>query len=748
MGQKMLFNHNNYKGISPVPKESELLLDILYSQPDDFIIQVKKRLEGFSRYKKPGTKRTLTHVQYVYRTLTNVEAFTSLFSTFSRAEKDILAFLHDRGGKVCWDEIERTRFTKKRVQDLQSFGLIFLFPDYENPEYVVLPIEYRYLLFSSNDDKDSMLFVLRNLGTDRVKQIISYINKKFGSNFDQSLSKAPNVAFLYNFLTTRGEVIKGTLTSKQKDIISFVLKYGNDVELQDILSISPMPGEKGWRVSIDTIFKYHRHYYQSRQKETKYTELQKLFYMGALMFTNPYNSNKVLIPKEIFPVLAREYLVKIETLKQKILTEIASDVPKDKQGKSMDSLLSMLTRNIVTYIVYSYIKPTQKGLLPKTAIKKYAKVLKADNVEHIDCLSIFILSKGYITSSGKKYFVLTQKGEKFLTEDLSALDFWREIEDFFLITTDWNELYKAQNRVIDYYTHSLNCDYKVLLYKCLKDLPHQWLKASKFMEILYVDYGFTKIRAIYDKIEHNQEEYYPRQLKSENNDLDGMFTSILQTMYFLGLLDLMESEKGISHIRLSGTAIALAANQQIKSKQKSARTQKKLILQPNGEIVCMPGTPQETLTELGKFAEIKKIDQAISFELSSQSLIKGATEFKLDFTEIMKFLTDHTGKELPQNIAYLFKQLEAKEELLTIGKCGGYIIVKDHILLQEIKNIKPIKKHIADSSELPVLFLKPGSSIKEVLRELRKKGHLPKEAKNLNVETPRFRHRYEDDSYY
>lgn len=136
------------------------------------------------------------------------------------------------------------------------------------------------------------------------------------------------------------------------------------------------------------------------------------------------------------------------------------------------------------------------------------------------------------------------------------------------------------------------------------------------------------------------------------------------------------------------------------------------------------------------------------FELSSQSLIKGATEFKLDFTEIMKFLTDHTGKELPQNIAYLFKQLMAKEELLTVGRCGGYIIVKDNILLEEIKNIRSIKKHISDSSESPVLFLKPGSSIKEVLRELRKKGHLPKEAKNLNVETPRFRHRYDNDSYF
>jgi hypothetical protein len=392
-----------------------------------------------------------------------------------------------------------------------------------------------------------------------------------------------------------------------------VLKHGNDVELQDLLRVFPIPGDYDGMALINNIFKNYFHSFPPHREKIKYSDLQELFHMGVLMFTNPYNSNKVLIPKEIFPVLAREYLVKIETSKQKILAEIASDVPKGRKGKSMDPLLRMLIRNIITYIVYSYIKPTQKGLLPKTAIKKCAKVLKVDNVEHIDCLSIFILLKEYVTSKGEKCFVLTQKGEKFLTEDLSAMEFWRETENFFLITTDWNELYKAQNRVIDYYTSSLNCDFKALLYKCLKDLPHQWLRASKFMEILYVDYGFTKIRAAYDKLEHSQEEYYPRQLKSEYNDLDGMFTFILQTMYFLGLLDLMESEKEITHIRLSKTAIAIANKQPIKSKQKSAYTQKKLILPPNGEIVCMPGTPHETLTELGKFAEIKKIDQATFF---------------------------------------------------------------------------------------------------------------------------------------
>ncbi len=77
-------------------------------------------------------------------------------------------------------------------------------------------------------------------------------------------------------------------------------------------------------------------------------------------------------------------------------------------------------------------------------------------------------------------------------------------------------------------------------------------------------------------------------------------------------------------------------------------------------------------------------------------------------------------------------------------------MVKDRILLEEIKNIKSIKKHIADSSELPVLILKSDAGIKEVLRELRKKGHLPNEAKGMEPE-PVFRHkfnRYEEHDYF
>ncbi len=92
-------------------------------------------------------------------------------------------------------------------------------------------------------------------------------------------------------------------------------------------------------------------------------------------------------------------------------------------------------------------------------------------------------------------------------------------------------------------------------------------------------------------------------------------------MYFLGLLDIVQSENGITHIKLSRTAIALVTNQAMDAEQKSVHAQKKIILQPNGEIVCMPGTQQEILSELGRFTEIKKIDHTIIFELSSQSLI-------------------------------------------------------------------------------------------------------------------------------
>ncbi|MFV1976308.1 MAG: helicase-associated domain-containing protein, partial [Candidatus Scalindua sp.] len=687
---------------------------------------------------------------YVYRTLTNVEVFKSIISSLTKAEKHFLTFLCGRKGEVDWKEVKSAGFTKKILQELHLFGLVFVFPDLKNPKQVILPVEYRYLFFSNNREKESVLYAFRTLGTEKVKQITDYLNERFKGNFDPSLSKASNVGFLYNFLMTKGEEIKKTLTTKQKEIIEFVLQRGNEVELEILLDQFTTFNIHAWETSIKTIFKNSFHRFQARQHGKKYTELQELFHMGVLIFTNPEYSNNVFIPKEIFPVMAREYLVKTEAKKQKVMAEMLSGIPGHMKCKSIDSLLYMLTKNIINFLVLSYIRPTQKGLIPKTAIKKCARILRVDHVEQIDCLSIFLLLKDYVTSKGKKCFVPTQKGEKFLSGNLSVMDFWKEIEDFFLITTDWNELYKSPNRVLDYYAIPINCDFKGLLYRCMKGISHQWLKAEKFREMLYAGYDFTKISNIYDNLEHIQDEHYPTLLKSEFNDLDGMYASILQTMYYLGLLDIVESEKGITHIRLSRTAIALATNQTMDAGQKSVHTQKKIILQPNGEIVCMPGTQQDILSELGRFAEIKKIDHTIIFELSSQSVIKGVTEFKLDWAEIMKFLTNHTGKKLPQNIAYLFKQLKEKEDLLTVGRCGGYIMVKDRILLEEIKNIKSIKKHIADSSELPVLILKSDAGIKEVLRELRKKGHLPKEAKDMEPE-PVFRHkfdRYEEHDYF
>ncbi|GAX62637.1 VanRG2 [Candidatus Scalindua japonica] len=743
MCQKMLFNHNSDKGY-----DSGLLMDILSVQSDDYIIRIKNNIKRFSQYKNPGTKNTLTNVQYVYRTLTNVEVFKSISADLTKAEKHFLSFLCGKTKKeVSWEEIKSAGFTEKLVKGLCLFGLVFIIWDLEKPKKVILPYEYRYLLFSNNRDKESVLYVLRTMGVEKVKQITDYLNENFNGKFDVSLSKASNMAFLYNFLISRGEEIKSTLTAKQKEIILFVLQRGNEVELEVLLDQFTNYNVHAWDTSINTIFNNHFYHFQARQQGDKYTELQKLFHMGALVFKNHQYSNNVLIPKEIFPLLAREYLAKAEAAKQKIMAEMISDIPNSMNGKSTDSLLQMLTRNIVIFLVFSHVKPTQKSLIPKAAIKKCARILGINHIEQIDCISIFLLLKEYITNRGRKCFVLTQKGKNLLFGKLSVMDFRKEIENFFLISTDWNELYKSPNRVLDYYAIPLNCDFKGLLYRCMKDMPHQWLKTDKFRELLYADYNFTKIDNIHDSLDHIQEEHYLIQSKSDYNDLDGMYVSIIKTMYFLGFVDIVQGEKSITHFKLSKTAIALATDQVMDVKQTKVHTEKKIILQPNGEILCMPGTQLDILSELGKFTEFKKIDHTIIFELSSKSLIKGVTNFELDLAKIKTFLTDHTGKELPQNIAYLFKQLKEKEDLLTVGTCGGYIMVKDRILLEDIKNIKSVQKHIADSNELPVLVLKSDAGIKEVLRELRKKGHLPK-VKEMEPESVQRFDSYEEDDYF
>lgn len=93
MSQQLRFNHNSDKGFGPAPNQSGLLLDILCSQSDDYIARIKNNIEKFSKYMKSDRKYALTHVQYVYRTLTNVEVFKSISSNLTKAENHFLTFL-------------------------------------------------------------------------------------------------------------------------------------------------------------------------------------------------------------------------------------------------------------------------------------------------------------------------------------------------------------------------------------------------------------------------------------------------------------------------------------------------------------------------------------------------------------------------------------------------------------------------------------------------------------------------------
>lgn len=734
--------------VNDFDENSELLYNILNRISEDTLTEISENLSVYSKYKPPMSRQSLTITQYVYRTLAAFDTFSSIYLHLPKEKKDLISNIIERGGKVDWSAFRDT-INIRFLRELQSYGLVFILPDGINPEYVVLPIEFRFhlVLPHHEQDQEGLFLAFKYLGGENIKKIAFYINEIFKCNHNADLSKASHAAFIYDFFTTRGPDIKKKLTQKHKEIILYIVENGNKVDLDDIMQKYPMQDGKGHTIYPGEIYQSYKPFVSKHKEKIKHAEVRELFLMGVLMIRNPDWDTKVFIPSEIFPTVASEYLENLVKKKQDLLSETVSTSPPGKTSISDHSIYS-LAKKILMFLVYSYVKSTKKGGISKSSIKKCAKALNTDNAEHIDCLSMFILLNGYATNSRDSYFILADKGNNLLMDKMPHGNFWKGIGDFFLTTIDWNEMYLAPNRLTNTSSDSLNRNIKMLIYKCLVELPHQWLKTVKLKELLYSDYEFTKIRTYYDKEINITDGRYSGYQKPEYQSLDGTFFSVLRTMHYLGLLDVVDAEKGCSHVRLSKTIKALMTQQQIETKQATIKLHGKIIIQPNNEIICMPGIRPEIMSMLGKFTEIKKIDHTITFELSQQSLTKGHVEFELEFSQIKEFLVNYSEKAIPQNINYMFKQMKSKEDLLTVGRSGGYIIANDNILMEEIKNLKALEKYIDDSCVLPVLLLKPDANIKEALRVLRKKGYLPKEAKNMTVQTPSHKHTLHDDDYY
>lgn len=171
------------------------------------------------------------------------------------------------------------------------------------------------------------------------------------------------------------------------------------------------------------------------------------------------------------------------------------------------------------------------------------------------------------------------------------------------------------------------------------------------------------------------------------------------------LIDLIE-KKGRTDFGISGENI-----------------QKPLKILPNNEILVETGADFRDLKTLSDFTDLISADRLCTF-LITKSSISAYMNRSEKVENILPFLRKKSSVPVPDTMERLIKDMEKKENDISITKCQAILQVSDSTVIDGIMSINTVSGMIEKRITPEILILKEDASLYRFVTEIRKKGYI------------------------
>jgi hypothetical protein len=118
-----------------------------------------------------------------------------------------------------------------------------------------------------------------------------------------------------------------------------------------------------------------------------------------------------------------------------------------------------------------------------------------------------------------------------------------------------------------------------------------------------------------------------------------------------------------------------------------SQSDRPIIVQPNFELLLPIRCERKLFGEVGKFAEVTKIDQMVTFQLTSESIV-GAGEKGVTPRAILLFLQNHAKAEIPSAVSTLLASLEKRMGEAMVHGIGCAVKCANHTVKAKIIGLK------------------------------------------------------------
>jgi hypothetical protein len=501
---------------------------------------------------------------------------------------------------------------------------------------------------------------------------------------------------------------------------------------------------------------------QRRYDHSRGDAIQWLLNTSGLVFTavpggNKYN-NLLMIPRDVVYIITNHYQPDDRTFLQ---LDSISVVTKEQAPSIVTENSNTILRDLVAFcnFVDRYpVKVLATGGIGKNDLKKVLPLLsRFKSLKYAEFLSLFAIQKKFLVSTGDSYRV----ANTFLSWLEDAQQAYADLIAWWLKTTEWNEEFIEGNTIhVEPPPAGLTSivAFRRTVLEALNEMPRdRWIFFHGFLE--------EALPMVEQEIPGRSEPLaYDKHTRSNEVVIESV---VAECLYWLGIMAIgLQSEKDAENIGIrQGDGKTMKARGGSRGRPRKqhevefafrftdlgryvfhvhpehwtevfrsadentvmplAYDVNQFIVQPTHEIIVPPDLNLRTFYHLNEIAAVKSIDVMSIMTITRESIREGLDR-GLRGEEILDFLRRNSRTPLPESLIQLVKECSEKHGEVNMGYAGGYIVIDDRALLEQVRVNKRIGPNIKDVIDNRIVLLNSDVDVKRLARELQKIGFMPR----------------------
>lgn len=501
---------------------------------------------------------------------------------------------------------------------------------------------------------------------------------------------------------------------------------------------------------------------QRRYDHSRGDAIHWLLNTSGLVFTaipggNKYN-NLLMIPRDIVYIVQNHYHPDERSFQE---LDSVTLVKKENNPTVVSDNSNTVLRDLVVlcnFIDRYPVKVLATGGVGKNDLKKISPQLsRHKSLKYAEFLSLFAIQKKFLVSTGDTYRI----SNIFLTWLDNSQAAYAELVAWWLRTTAWNEEFLEGNTVhIEPKPTGLASivAFRRTVIETLNEMPrNRWCLFGGFLEEV--------LPSIVQEVPGRSEPLaYDKHTRSNALVVESI---LAECLHWLGIIQIgCQNEKDFEQIGMrQGDGKQLKARGGSRGRPRKQQDvpftfrftdlgrfvfthhpehwsemfraqdedlvmpmkfdEEQVIIQQTHEVIVPPDLKLRTFYHLNEIASINSIDVMSILHVSRDS-IRDGLDRGLRGEEIMDFLTRISRTPLPDSLIVLVKECSEKHGEVNMGFAGGFIVIDDQDLLDQIRLNRRISPSIKDIVDNRVVILNTDVDVKRLARELQKIGFMPR----------------------